>query len=416
MAEINCLDIGTTKITLLSGRLRENDTVLRGIVTVQSKGIRKGLIVDMEEAALSVKRAVKELKERFHLNIDSVVIAVSGSSIEIFESYGAVATGGRKISERDIENAIESASSVYIPLERELLHVIPVEFVIDGEQGIRNPLGMKGYRLEARVQIITAPVVPVENLIGVCEQAGLKVAGIIFKPIAIKRAVLKEEEIEEGVLLLEIGGGTTDMAVFKDGRLIHTETLSVGGNHITNDIAIALRIPVSEAEAIKIKYGSAIMRDSSEEIEIDSLRTKRRIPLRLIDEIIHARIQEILSLIKDSLKKTKNRDTIDGIFGAVLTGGSSFLNGLDILIESFMGIPARIGYPDRFRISGLSPSLLSPQNSLVIGLLSMSSESLRKTGRKGFLIKEIMDRIKEIGVSIPARVFSDLRLKKISNL
>lgn len=411
MGEINCLDIGTTKIMLLSGRFRESEIALTGAITVQSKGIRKGLIIDMEEAASSIKRAIKEMEERFHQKISSVVTGFSGGSIEIFESYGAVATGGRRISERDIENAIESASSVYIPLDRELLHVIPVEYVIDGEHGIRNPIGMKGFRLEARVQIITAPVNLVENFIGVCEQAGLKVEDIIFKPVAIEKAVLKEEEIEEGVLLIEIGGGMTDIAVFKDRRLIHAESIPVGGNHITNDLAIGLRIPVSEAEKIKIKYGSAIMRNSSEEIEIDALRTRRQIPLRLIDEIIHARVEEMLSLIKGSLEKIKDREGIDGVCGAVLTGGSSSLNGLDILFESLMGLPVRIGYPDRFRISGLSPSLLSPQNSLAIGLLHITSEKLRRVYKKRFLIKGMQERLM-IALRIPGKVLSNFGMKK----
>lgn len=408
--EINCLDIGTTKITLLSGSVTERDIQFRGAITLPSKGIRKGLIIDMEEVVSSIKRTVKEAEERFNQRINSVITAISGNFIEIFESYGAVRIQGEKVSEKDIENALESASSVYIPLDRELLHVIPFEFIIDGESGIKNPLGMKAFRLEVKVQIITAKIHSVDNLIGACEQAGLKVEDIIFKPVALRRAVLSEDEIEEGVLLIDLGGGTTDIALFKDRRVIHTASIPVGGNHITNDLAIGLKIPVHEAEVLKIKYGSAIIRNSSEEIWVDSLRTKRSVPLRLIDEIISARVQEMLSLIKASFEETKN---IDGISGIVITGGSSILNGLDTFAESFLGMPARIGYPDKLTFSGLSSSMLGPQNSLALGLLGIGSEMIRKNYRRRFLIRGILERLKNIGLKTIERPLSTLRIKKI---
>ncbi len=383
--EINCLDIGTTKINLLTGRLTASGPELKGLITVPSKGIRKGVIIDMQEASSSIKDAIKEAEKRYSIRVDSVITAISGSSIQIIESYGATGIGGKKIRDKDVENAINSAGSVYIPLDRELLHIIPVEFSLDGESGIKNPLGMKGFRLEVKVQIITALVNHLENLSGACEQAGLRIKEFIFKPFALQRAILKDEEIEGGVLLVDIGGGTTDISIFKDRRLISTETIPVGGNHITNDLAIGLKIPVQEAERLKIKYGSAVLRNSPDEIEIDSLRNKRTVSLGIVEEIIYARAEELISLIKDSMKG------LPGLCGTVITGGSSLLNGLDSLIESLLGMPVRIGYPEGFRASPVLSGMFIPQNSLVFGLWKMATERKRSDKNWRYRIEDLIE-------------------------
>lgn len=404
--EITCLDIGTSKINLLTGRLTANGPELKGLITVPSKGIRKGLVIDMAEASSSIKDAIKEAEKRYSVRVDSVMTAISGSSIHVIESYGATGTGGKKITDRDIENAINSAGSVYIPLDRELLHVIPVEFSLDGESGIKNPLGMKGFRLEVKVQIITALINHLENLSGCCEQAGLGIKEFIFKPFALQRAILKDEEMEEGVLLVDIGGGTTDISVFKDRRLLTTGTIPVGGNHITNDLAIGLKIPVQEAERVKIKYGSAVLRNSSEEIEIDSLRNRRAVSLGIIEEIIYARCEELISLIKDSMKG------LPGLCGAVITGGSSVLNGLDSLIESLIGMPVRIGYPEGFRGPGISSGLSGPQNSLVFGLWKIATETMRSDKNWKCLLEDLIQRAKGI-LNTPRKLVADFKTKKV---
>ncbi len=404
--EITCLDIGTSKINLLTGRLTASGPELKGLITVPSKGIRKGLVIDMAEASSSIKDAIKEAEKRYSVRVDSVMTAISGSSIQVIESYGATGTGGKKITDRDIENAINSAGSVYIPLDRELLHVIPVEFSLDGESGIKNPLGMKGFRLEVKVQIITALINHLENLSGCCEQAGLGIKEFIFKPFALQRAILKDEEVEEGVLLVDIGGGTTDISVFKDRRLLTTGTIPVGGNHITNDLAIGLKIPVQEAEKVKIKYGSAVLRNSSEEIEIDSLRNRRAVSLGIIEEIIYARAEELISLIKDSMKG------LPGLCGAVITGGSSVLNGLDSLIESLIGMPVRIGYPEGFRGPGISSGLSGPQNSLVFGLWKIATEAMRSDKNWKCLLEDLIQRAKGI-LNTPRKLVADIKTKKV---
>lgn len=411
--EINCLDIGTSKINLLTGRLTASGPELKGLITIPSKGIRKGLVIDMAEASSSIKDVIKEAEKRYSARVDSVVTAISGSSIQVIESYGATGIGGKRITDRDIENTINSAGSVYIPLDRELLHVIPVEFSLDGESGIKNPLGMKGFRLEVKVQIITALINHLENLSGCCEQAGLRIKKFIFKPFALQKAVLKDDEIEEGVLLVDIGGGTTDISVFKDRRLLSTKTIPVGGNHITNDLAIGLKIPVQEAERLKIKYGSAVLRNSStvtfatdDEIEIDSLRNRRAVSLGIIEEIIYARCEELISLIKDSMKG------LPGLCGAVITGGSSVLNGLDSLIESLLGMPVRIGYPEGFRGPGISSGLPGPQNSLVFGLWKVATETMRSDRNWKYLIEDLIERAKGI-LNTPRKLVSDFRTKKV---
>ncbi|MFN3739126.1 MAG: cell division protein FtsA [Thermodesulfovibrionales bacterium] len=404
--EINCLDIGTSKVNLLTGRLTASGPELKGFITVPSRGIRKGLIIDMTEASSSIKDAIKEAEKRYSVRVDSVVTAISGSSIQIIESYGATGTGGKKITERDIQNAISSADSVYIPLDREVLHVIPVEFFLDGESGIKNPLGMKGFRLEVKVQIITALINPLENLSACCEQAGLRIKEFIFKPIALQKAILKDEEIEEGVLLVDIGGGTTDISVFKDRRLLFTKTITVGGNHITNDLAIGLKIPVQEAERLKIKYGSAVLRNSSDEIEIDSLRNRRTISLGIIEEIIYARSEELISLIKDSIKG------LPGLCGVVITGGSSVLNGLDNLIESLLGMPVRIGCPEGFRGPSISSAQPGPQDSLVFGLWKVAIEGMKPDKNWKYLIGDLIKKAKVI-LNTPRKLVSELRTKRV---
>lgn len=371
MAEpIACLDIGTTKIGLLVAKPSQGGPEVLSLVSGPSRGIRKGKIIDMAQASLSIKKAVVSAENILRskgskFRITSVITGISGDSA-VVESSGATGIGGRAVKEKDIDDAIKSAGSVYIPVEREILHAIAVDFSLDGEPGIRNPVGLKGYRLEARVQIITVPHIEIENISACLKGAGLRMEQVIFQGLATARAVLKEEEMEEGVLLIDIGGGTSEVIVIKGGRLLHSARLPVGGNHITNDLAIGLKVPLQEAERIKIKYGSATVRNSSEEIEIDISRSRRRIYLRIVDEIISQRAEEIVSLIERELSDIRSSGIV--IPHAVITGGGSLLQGLDLLFESHMGIPVRIGYPLNL------PQWKDPSLSAVAGLAEMAME------------------------------------------
>jgi len=387
--EIACIDIGTTKISLITVRITGEGPVISRLETVPSKGIRKGQIIDMEAVSDSIVRAFSSLS---HNLTDYIIAGISGNGISIMESYGVTGIGGRRIVEQDIENAINFASSVYIPVDRELLHILPVEYSVDGEPGIKNPLGMRGYRLEAKVQIITASLSQVDNLRECFKRAGLRVDEFVFRPIAISRVVLKEEEMEEGVMLLDIGGGTTDIAIFKDKRFSYFTTLPVGGNHITNDLAVGLKVNLHEAERIKTKYGSALLRDLDEYIEIDLSRSKRSVSTRNIDEIVYPRCEEIISLIKKELSEVPEGDR--AINGAVLTGGSALLGGMDQLFESIMGIPVRIGYPSIALVT--NNKLDSPSLSVVAGLYDMVAERFVRSSKPPTLKGAIIEKIKAI--------------------
>ncbi len=391
--EIACIDIGTTKVSLLIARPSREGLHIAEIITVPSRGMRKGEIIDMTLVADSIKRAFKEVKFRGGLSKTglSVVAGLSGPQVTITESYGAAGIGGRKITEKDIQNAIDSAGSLYIPLDREVLHIIPVEYSVDGQQGIRNPLGMRGYRLEVKVQIITTGLLYLDNLREVFHAAGLRIDEFVYRPIATARSVLKEEEMEEGVVLIDAGGGTSEVAVFKERKLLYAVSVPVGGNHITNDIAIGLKVPVSEAERIKIKYGSALVRRSDEQIEIDHSRSKRYCFLRNLDEIVFARCEEMASLIKKEISKVVSQGI--SLSGAVLTGGTSLLRGLDNLFESYLEMPVRTGLPSGQRLS-------SPALSVVAGLFEILSDGDSRVSRSPFSKETFIEKLKAL-----ARVF-----------
>lgn len=443
---VACLDMGTSKISLLAvspagGRF------FGTIVTVPSKGIRKGTIIDMERAALSVRNAVTLAEEKLRaqgLNqkIKSVITGISSDSVSIIESYGAAGIGGKQIKEEHIDHVINSAGSVYIPLDRELIHILPVEFTLDGESGIRNPVGLKGFRLEAKVQILTAPEIQIENIATCLENAGLKIEDLVFKPLATARSVLKEQEMEDGVLLLDIGGGNTELIVFKNERICHVATIPVGGNHITNDIAIGLKIPVDEAEKVKIKYGSAIIRGSSQlflvsqkmgdfggtppslpmgnvqtkdtEIEIDVSRTKRKISVRNIEEIVYPRCEELACLVRDEISKIPEYQR--NISGAVLTGGTSLLRGLDALFESYLGMPVRIGYPSKLGLNEQIDQIIQKEPSLssVAGLMRMARTLLRQdeTGAR-YILSQLRSFLVHLRDGLPLfRAFEGSLLKE----
>ncbi len=391
------LDVGTTKICAIVGEAVGDEMEILAIGSSPSTGLRKGVVINIESTVEAVKEAVKEAETLSGIQIRSVYVGIAGGHVKSFESYGAVGIRGKEVGPQDVERAIESASVVYVPLDREVLHVIPTEFILDGQDGIKDPLGMSGVRLEVKVHIVTGAVSSVQNLLKCCEKAGLDVTDIVLEPIASAEAVLEESEKEHGIALIDIGGGTTDVAIYRDGSLRHAAVIAVGGNHLTNDIAVGLRITVQEAERIKKRYGCAIaaMVNGTDEMDMAGAdKQVRRIPRKYLAEIVQPRCEELAGLIKREIENISNLEV--GLSGVVLTGGASLLEGIDKVIEMELGLPVRIGAPGRIstsRISSLKNSIGSPIYSTGVGLIIYGSISENGNGFCGSMFDGILDRM-----------------------
>jgi cell division protein FtsA len=371
------LDVGTTKICAVVGELIEGELEIRGISTSASTGLRKGVVVDIESTVESIKNAVKTAESITGVEINAVYVGIAGGHIKGFNSYGAVGVRGKEVAYIDVERVIDSAKAVYVPLDREVLHVIPTGYILDGQNGIRDPIGMMGVRLEAKVYIVTGAVTSVQNLLKCCEKVGLEVADIVFEPVASAEAILTDDEKELGVAIVDIGGGTTDIILYKDGSLRHTSVLAIGGNHFTNDIAVGLRVSVSEAERVKKTFGSAAtsMVSDSEEIDIIQAGQGRKILRRCLSEIIQPRTEELLDLIKGELISCSAYDIAST--GVVLTGGCSLLEGLDRMAEAVLGLPVRIGFPKDMK--ACRDIINNPMYATGVGLVLYGSDT--KSGK-----------------------------------
>lgn len=343
------LDVGTTKICAVVGEVVKGDLEFRGISTSASRGLRKGVVVNIEAAVQSIRDAVKAAESSAGAEINSVYIGISGGHIKGFNSYGATGVRGKEVSDVDVDRVIDSAKAVYVPLDREVLHVIPTGYTLDGQNGIRDPIGMIGRRLEAKVYILTGAITSVQNLLKCCEEAGIEVSDIVFEPLASADAVLTDDERDLGVAVVDIGGGTTDIVIFKDGWLRHSSVLAVGGNHFTNDVAVGLRISVSEAERVKKSLGdvTADTAVDTSEIRIVQEGQERKILRSRLSGIIQPRAEELLDLIRAELIACSGYDIAST--GVVLTGGGALLEGLDRMAETLLGLPVRIGFPRDIR-------------------------------------------------------------------
>jgi cell division protein FtsA len=383
------LDVGTTKICAVVGELVNGELEIRGVSTSASTGLRKGVVVNIDSTVESMKNALRTAESFTGVEINAVYVGIAGGHIKGFNSYGAVGIRGKEVSHTDVERVIESAKAVYVPLDREVLHVIPTGYVLDSQNGIIDPIGMTGVRLEAKVYIVTGAVTSVQNLLKCCEKVGIDVIDIVFEPLASANSTLTNDEKELGVAIVDIGGGTTDIILYKDGWLRHTSVLGIGGNHFTNDIAVGLRVSVSEAERIKRSFGSAAINmvnpvrntgisngvDDSEEIDIVQAGQGRKILRRYLSEIIQPRTEELLDLIKGELKSCSGYDIAST--GVVLTGGGSLLEGLDRMAEAVLGLPVRIGLPKY--IKGCTDIINNPMYATGVGLVLYGSETEYKS-------------------------------------
>ncbi|HNN96804.1 MAG TPA: cell division protein FtsA [Pseudomonadota bacterium] len=384
------LDIGTTKVACLVGEVTEDGVDIIGIGTQPCSGLKKGVVVNIDATVAAISKAIEEAEHMAGVEITTVYAGIAGSHIKAFHSEGVVAIRDREVRAGDIERVIEAAKAVSIPQDREILHVVPQEFTVDAQDGIKEPLGMSGVRLEARVHIVTAAVAAAQNIIKCCSRCSLQVADLVLEPLATAEAVLHRDEKELGVALLDIGGGTSDLVIYNEGALVHTLVLPIGGHQLTNDIALGLRTPMSEAERLKHKHGCAMssLIAADETIEVPSVggRPPRVLARTVLSEILQPRVDEIFTLVRDEIERCGLSETLAS--GLVVTGGSTILQGLPELAEEVLGMPVRRGLPQGF--GGLTDVVRSPIYATGVGLLlygARQQEGLiiggRDSGRRG---------------------------------
>jgi cell division protein FtsA len=363
------LDIGTSKVCSIVGEMTERGVEVIGVGTHASQGLRKGVVINIESTVESIKKAVGEAELMAGCEINTVFTGIAGGHIKGFNSHGIVAVKNKEVSERDVERVIDAAKAVAIPMDREVLHILPQDYIIDEQDGIKEPLGMSGVRLEAKVHIVTGAVTSAQNIIKCCNRTGLNVADIVLEPLASAEAVLTPEEKELGVALVDMGGGTTDIALFHDGVVKHTAVLGIGGNHLTSDIAAGLRTPIGEAERIKQKFGYArtSMVTKDERVEVPSVggRSSRTISRQILCEIIEPRLDEIFQLLRREIAKSGYEGSLSS--GVVMTGGSTLLRGMVEMAEEVLGMPARPGVP--IHVGGLVDVISSPIYATGVGLV-----------------------------------------------
>lgn len=377
------LDLGTTKVCAIVGEVKDDGAVdIIGLGISPSHGLKKGVVVNIDSTVESVKKAVQEAELMAGVGINEVYVGISGGHIKGMNSRGVAAIKNREVGPADVARAIDGARAVNIPMDQQILHVLPQEFIIDDQDGIKDPHGMSGTRLDVKVHIITGAVTAIQNIVKSCSRAGLHVNDLVLQPLASSRAVLTSEEQELGVVVVDIGGGTTDLAFFLDGSLWHTEVLPIGGNHLTNDIAIGLRTPASEAEKIKIKYGCALssLVKHEETLDVPSVggRPPRLLSRQILCEIIEPRVEELFGLVQQRLKKTGFEDMFAS--GVVLTGGTALMEGVQDAAERYLGLPIRRGTPRN--IGGLMDVVNSPIYATGVGLVLYGAENAQMAPRK----------------------------------
>jgi cell division protein FtsA len=365
------LDIGTTKISAVVGEVTGGDIHVVGFGTSPSVGLRKGVVVNIESTVESIKKAVEEAEMMAGCEISAVYAGIAGSHIMGLNSRGIVAIKGREVNPSDVERVKEAARAVAIPLDREVIHVLPQEYLVDDQSGITNPVGMSGVRLEAKIHIVTGAVSSVHNIIKCANRSGLDVFDIVLESMASGEAVLSEAEKDQGVVLIDIGGGTSDMAIFSGKNIRHTYVLPLGGNNLTNDIAIGIRAPLAEAEMIKKTYGTCISEGITPEemitIQGSSGRKPRTLPRQILAEILEMRMAEIFRLLRKEILRAGMDDVVSAGSGIVITGGSAMLDGAVEAAESVFSLPVRVGHPQG--ISGLVDVVNNPMHATGVGLV-----------------------------------------------
>jgi len=392
------LDIGTTKVAAIVGEMTDDGIDIIGIGSHPSRGLRKGVVINIESTVESIKKAISEAELMAGCDITSVYAGIAGGHIKGINSHGIVAIKDKEVRDADVIRVIDAAQAVAIPLDREVIHVIPQEYVVDGQDGIKEPIGMSGVRLEAKVHIVTAAVTSAQNIVKCANRCGLNVNDIILQPLASGESILTNEEKELGVALVDVGGGTSDLVIYSEGAIVHTSVITIGGNHVTNDVAVGLRTPAAEAERIKQKYGCALssMVQKDETIEVPSVggRKPRVLSRQILAEIIEPRVEEIFTLVQQEILKSGYEDRISS--GIVLTGGSVILEGMPELAEQVFNMPVRRGAPRG--IGGLVDVVKSPMYATGVGLVIWGSKTHAQSRfkvREANIYAKVKDRMKE---------------------
>lgn len=380
------LDMGTSKIGVVIGEVRvEGGVQILGVGMSSSEGLRQGVVINLDQAVRSIEKAVQEAELTAGVEVDEVVVGIAGDHIRSVNSRGVVAVSrtDHEITQNDVDRVIDAAKAIALPIDREVLHVLPQEFIVDNQTGIKNPVGISGVRLEAEVHIVTGAVTSAQNIVRSVKKAGLRVVGLVLEPLASSYAVLDKNEKDLGVGLIDLGGGTTDIALFYDGTIRHTAVIGLGGQNVTNDIALGLRTPLEQAEEIKKKNGCAHkgLVSKNEVFPVPGIggRASREISRDLLTSIIQPRMEEIFSLAAKEIKRSEVGELLGA--GVVLTGGGSLLEGSVPLAEEIFGLPAKVGVPQGF--VGLVESASSPIFATGVGLVLYGLEHEEK-GMKGF--------------------------------
>ncbi|MDE0753232.1 MAG: cell division protein FtsA [Woeseiaceae bacterium] len=393
------LDIGTSKVVAIVGEANEDGTIeVIGIGSHPSRGLKKGVVVNIESTVHSIQRAIEEAELMAGCDIHSVYAGIAGSHIRSLNSHGIVAIRDKDVSHGDLERVIDAAGAVAIPADQRILHILPQEFLIDNQEGIRDPISMSGVRLEAKVHMVTGAVSAAQNIVKCVQRCGLEVDDIVLEQLASSYSVLTEDEKELGVCIVDIGGGTTDIAVFLGGAIQHTAVIPIAGDQVTNDIAVSMRTPLQYAEEIKIKYACALsqLANPDETIEVPSVgeRPPRRLARQTLAEIVEPRFEELFGLVRDELRRSGFEELIAA--GVVITGGSAKMEGAVELAEEVFHMPVRLGSPQY--VEGMMDVIRNPIHATGLGLLLYGYEAIARrelrTPSGGSSIGDIFARIK----------------------
>jgi cell division protein FtsA len=392
------LDIGTSKIAVLVAEfLPEGRMEIIGMGSHPSRGLKKGVVVNIEATVNAIQRALEEAELMADCKITHVHTGIAGSHIRSINSHGMVPIREREVTQADVDRVIETARAINIPNDQQILHVLPQEFIIDGQEDVREPLGMNGVRLEVKVHIVTGAVSAAQNIVKCVRRCGLEVLDLILQPLASATAVLNEDEKELGVCLVDIGGGTTDIAVFTHGAIRHTAVIPIAGDQITNDIAMALRTPTKDAEDLKIRHGVALrqLADARDMIEVPGLgdRAPRMLSRQTLAEVIEPRVEELYTLVQAELRRSGFEELLSS--GVVITGGSAAMLGMVELGEEVFHMPVRLGTPQY--AGGLSELMANPRYATGVGLLVTGLEAMKQEQAarlSGTALKQVLERMK----------------------
>jgi len=400
---ITGLDIGTTKIGVIIAEVEDDSQPkVIGVGTAPSEGLRKGVVVNLEKTVRSIESALEHAEQMAGIKVDQVYVGIAGDHIRSYNGRGVVAVAGpeNEITEDDVRRVIDAAKAVVMPIDREIIHIIPQEFIVDDQRGIKDPLGMSGVRLETEVHIVTGAITSAQNICRSVERAGVDVKDLVLEPLASSYSVLSEDEKELGVVVMDMGGGTTDIAMFFEGCIRHTAVVALGGGNVTNDIALCLRTPIDQAEMIKIKHGCALpslLEEQEKTVEIAGVggRPPRKVAQELLVDIIHPRMEEIFRLSAGEIRKSEFANLMTA--GVVITGGGALIKGAVELAEEVFDMPVKLGIPKGF--SGLIDLAKSPIHATGVGLILYALanryelEGILSEGEVG-LFERIWERMK----------------------